>query len=77
MEKNSLYPHLQSDLWPAGFCISILQEVPSIYLTQGQIALHHSTAQYLSSVRSDVVSEVRDQTAGRKLGISLSLWNLG
>ena len=43
------------------------------YLTQGQIALHCSTAQYLSSVRSDVVSEVRDQTAGRKLGISLSL----
>ena len=42
------------------------------YLTQGQIALRRSTAQYLSSVRSDVVSEVRDQTAGRKLGISLS-----
>ena len=40
---------------------------------QGQIALHRLTAQYLSLVRSDVVSEVRDQTAGRKLGISLSL----
>ena len=43
------------------------------YLMQGQIALHRLTAQYLSSVRGDVVSEVRDQTAGRKLGISLSL----
>ena len=43
------------------------------YLMQGQIALPHLTAQYLSSVRGDVVSEVRDQTAGRKLRISLSL----
>ena len=44
------------------------------YLMQGQIALRHLTAQYLSLVRGDVVSEKGGiKLLERKLRISLSL----
>ena len=47
------------------------------YLMQGQIALHCSTAQYLSLVRGDVVSESKGLNCWKEAGnLSLSLSEL-